>query len=117
MLVYGLLVEGVDLRRLGGSAGGDDVLGDRFDGCHVAPGEKQIGPLRRKGACDGAADGASGSVDDRNLVLQHHLWLPSVPGWSHPAPRYSPSYSSWRRIQSWNPSLSSRPFGVRSRIE
>ncbi len=26
------------------------------------------------------------------------------------------SYSSWRRSQSWNPSSSSRPFGVRSRI-
>ena len=26
------------------------------------------------------------------------------------------SYSSWRRIQSWNPSPSSRPLGVRSRI-
>ena len=26
------------------------------------------------------------------------------------------AYSSWRRIQSWNPSSSSRPFGVRSRI-
>ena len=33
MLVHGLLVESVDLRRLGGSAGGNDVLGDRFDGC------------------------------------------------------------------------------------
>ena len=27
-----------------------------------------------------------------------------------------PPYSSWRRIQSWNPSSSSRPFGARSRI-
>ena len=31
MPVHGLLVERVDLRRLGGSAGGDDVLGDRVD--------------------------------------------------------------------------------------
>jgi hypothetical protein len=54
MLVHGLLVESVDLRRLGGSTGGNDVLGDSFDGCQVAPGEKKIGPLRRKGACDSA---------------------------------------------------------------
>ena len=44
MLVHGLFVEGVDLRRLGGSAGGDDVLGDHFDGCQVAPGEKELAP-------------------------------------------------------------------------
>jgi FAD/FMN-containing dehydrogenase len=30
--------------------------------------------------------------------------------------RHRLSYSSWRRIQSWNPSPSSRPFGARSRI-
>jgi Group II intron, maturase-specific domain len=29
--------------------------------------------LRRKGACDSAADPASRSVDHRNLVVQHHL--------------------------------------------
>src|SRR5215204_971796 len=73
MLVHGLLVESVDLRGFGGSAGGNDVLGDRFDGCPEAPGEKELGALRRKGACDSAADRASGSVDHRNLVLQHHL--------------------------------------------
>jgi hypothetical protein len=72
MLVHGLLVERVDLRRLGGSPGGNDVLGESLDGCQVAPGEKQLGPLRRKRACDSAADRASGSVDHRNLVLQHH---------------------------------------------
>src|SRR5918994_1822035 len=83
MLVHRLLVQSVDLRRLGGSAGGNDVLGDNLDRCQVAPGEKQPGPLRRKGACDSATDGASGSVDHRNLVLQHHLWFLSVPEWSH----------------------------------
>src|ERR671919_1114848 len=82
MLVHGLLVESVDLRRLGGSTDGNDVLGDNFDRCQGAPGEKEIGPLSRKGACDSAADRASGSVDHRNLVLQHHLWFLSVPGWS-----------------------------------
>ena len=31
MRVHGLLVERVDRRRLGGSAGGNDVLDDGFD--------------------------------------------------------------------------------------
>ena len=72
MRVHGLLVERVDLRRLGGSAGGDDIVGDNLDGCPEAPGEKEPGPLGRKGACDSAADRAASSVDHRNLVLQHH---------------------------------------------
>jgi hypothetical protein len=73
MLVHGLLVESVDLGRFGGSAGGNDVLGYRFDGRLVAPGEKELRLLGRKGACDSTADRASGSVEHRNLVLQHHL--------------------------------------------
>jgi hypothetical protein len=76
VLVHSLLVERVDLRRLGGSAGGSDVLGDRFDGGQVAPGEKHLGTLRRKGACDRTADSASSSVDHGDLVLQHHLCSP-----------------------------------------
>jgi hypothetical protein len=73
MLVHGVLVESVYLGGLGVSAGGDDVLGDRFDRCTLAPCEKERGPLGREGARDRAADGASGSVDHRDLVLQHHL--------------------------------------------
>ena len=80
MPFHGLFVESIDLRRLGGSAAGNDFLGDTFDRCQVAPGEEEIGPLSRKGPCDSAADPASGSVDHRNLVLQHHLWFLSVPG-------------------------------------
>src|SRR6266404_9598455 len=79
MAVHGLFVERVDLCRRGESSAGNDLLGDSFDGCPVAPGEKKLGPLARKGACDSAADRASGSVDHRNLVLQHHLWFLSVP--------------------------------------
>src|SRR5918993_940112 len=83
MIVHRLLVERVHLRRLGGSAGGNDILADNFDWCQVASGEKEIGPLSRKGACDSAADRAPGSVYHRNLVLQHHLWFLSVPWWCH----------------------------------
>jgi hypothetical protein len=83
MRVHSLFVEGVDLRRLGRSSGGNDLLGDNFDRCQVASGEKELGPLRRKGACDRAADRAARSVDHRNLVLQHHLWFLSVSGCAH----------------------------------
>ena len=76
MRVHSLLVESVDLRRLGGSAGGNDVLRDRFDRCPEAPGEKERGPLARKGARDSTADCPAGSVDHRDLVLQQHLWFP-----------------------------------------
>jgi hypothetical protein len=48
VLVHGLLVERVDPDRLGGSAGGNDLLGERVDRCPQAPGEKQRGPLARK---------------------------------------------------------------------
>src|SRR5258708_16381754 len=72
MLAHSLLVESVALRRHGGSAGGNDVLSDRFDRCPEAPGEKKLGPFAPKRACDGAADRASGSVDHRDLVLEQH---------------------------------------------
>ena len=48
VLVHRLLVERVDLRRLGGSAGGDDVLGDDFDGCRWRPVRKSLAPSRAK---------------------------------------------------------------------
>jgi hypothetical protein len=47
MLVHSLLIESVYLCRLGGSPGGKDFLGNNFDGCQVAPGEKEIGTLAR----------------------------------------------------------------------
>jgi hypothetical protein len=63
MPVHRLLVQGVDLRRFGESADGDDVLGDRFDLCQPAAAEKELCPLIRKGARDSAPGRASGSVD------------------------------------------------------
>src|SRR4051794_22166076 len=78
MPVHGLFVESVDLRRLGASSGGNDFLGDRFDGCPMVPGEKNLGSLARKGVCDRAADRASGSIDHRHFVLQHHLCSPPL---------------------------------------
>jgi hypothetical protein len=46
--VHSLLIASVDLRYLGGSAREHDVLGNTFDGCQVAPGEKEIGPSAAK---------------------------------------------------------------------
>jgi hypothetical protein len=60
MLVHSLLVERVDLRRLGRSAGGINFVGDSFDVRPAPPGEKQLGPLARKGTRNSAADRASG---------------------------------------------------------
>jgi hypothetical protein len=76
MLVDGLLVQCIDHRRVGGSAGGNDVLGDRFDRCPATPGEEEPGALLREGARHSAADRSSGPVDHRDLVLQHHRSLP-----------------------------------------
>src|SRR2546428_13086034 len=73
MPVHGLLIESVYLRRLGGSAGGNNVLGDYFYRCPEAPGEKKLGPLARKGACNSTTDCTSGSVDHGNLVFQQHI--------------------------------------------
>jgi hypothetical protein len=73
MLVHRQLVESVDLRRVAGSTGGSDFLGDNFHGCHVASREEEFGPLPRKSACDSATDRATGPVDHGNFVLQHHL--------------------------------------------
>src|SRR4029453_19251967 len=100
-----MLFKRVDLRRLGGSAGGNDVVGDGFDGRPRAAGEKEPGALSREGPRDSTSDRASSSVYNCNLVLEHHRRPLSV--W--------PSYSSWRRIQSCQSSPSSRPLGAWSR--
>ena len=55
----------------------------QFRRCQLASGQEQPGPLGPEGACDSTTGRASGSVDHRNLVLEHHLWLLPVPGWSH----------------------------------
>ena len=50
MSVHSLLIERVHLRRLGGSAGGDDLLGDSRHGRPLSAGEKEPAPSRAK-AC------------------------------------------------------------------
>ena len=87
MRVHSLLVESVYLRSLGGSAGGNDLLGDDLDGCPAASRQKDAGPLSSKGTRDSAADPAPGSVDHRNLVIQHHLWFLPIPSGHTRPPR------------------------------
>src|SRR5260370_1898475 len=94
MLAHGLLVESVDLRRLGGSAGGNDFFGDNFDACPVASREKKLGPLTRKGTRDSAADRASGSVDHRNLLLEQHHYFSYFPARWHPFLRRRTTYAT-----------------------
>ena len=48
MPVDRLLVERVDLGRLGGSAGGDDLPGERVDGAPERPVRKTVAPSRAK---------------------------------------------------------------------
>src|SRR5262245_49075056 len=80
MRVYRLLVERVDICCLSESAGGIDILGDNLDRSQFVPGKKHPGPLACKGACDGAADPTSGSVDHGHLVLQHHFYSSKYSG-------------------------------------
>src|SRR5262245_34394825 len=72
MPVHGLFVESVDLRCLGGTSGGHNFPGHGVNLYQVAPGEKQPGPLARKGTCDSVADRAAGSVDHSVLILKRH---------------------------------------------
>jgi hypothetical protein len=48
MLVHSLFIESVDLFRLRRPSGGSNALGNRFDRCQFAPGEKKLGTLARK---------------------------------------------------------------------
>ncbi len=75
MGLHARFVKGVDLRCFGASALRNDFRGDNLDRCAVAPGEKNLRPLARKGACDSTADFTRSAVDHRNLVLKHHVWV------------------------------------------
>src|SRR5258708_30262566 len=80
VVLDGLLVESIDLRRLRGSTCGDDLLRHLFDRTELATRQKDFFAVA--GKCTGCrpADRASGTVDDRVLVLeQHHSVFLSAP--------------------------------------
>jgi hypothetical protein len=73
VLVDGLLVEGVDLGRLGDAAGSHDLFGDGIDLRHVASCQEEPRSFACEGAGDGAADRTPGGIDDGSLVLKQHV--------------------------------------------
>src|SRR5262245_7971187 len=75
VFVNRLLVEDIDLRRLRDAASADDVGCNRFYFGKVASTQKELRTLTSECARDSAANIPSGSVDQRNLVLQDHLAL------------------------------------------
>src|SRR5437016_4505534 len=84
MRIDGLAVEGVDHRSFGRRSCPTDLPHEGFDGSSVMIRKKQLCPLARERACDGASDCASGSVNDSDLVFQQHLDLPcSDVVWRH----------------------------------
>src|SRR5215210_1228093 len=76
MLLDGLLVEGVDLRRLGHSSNRPYALGDHVELCDGAPGEEYPRPLAGESTGDRAAHLSSASVDHGVLTLEQHVHPP-----------------------------------------
>src|SRR5262249_41995194 len=72
MFVHSLLIEGVGLRRLGVSAGRNNIVRDHLHGRQVSPGEKDTGSIACKRARHSAANCASSAVNHCNLTFQQH---------------------------------------------
>src|SRR6266478_2479568 len=83
MPVYRFFIESIDLRALGKSSEGSDLVGDSFDRPSVTSCEKQFGPFSGEGPCDSATHRAAGSVDYRCFILQNHVWIPRAFGHTH----------------------------------
>src|SRR6266540_2913684 len=80
VLVDGLLVEGVQLGDLGGSAGAADLPRHVLQLAQRPAGEIQFRPLAGEGDGDGAPDRAARAVDHGIPVLQQHFPPPRVGG-------------------------------------
>src|SRR5215212_8564209 len=83
VLVDGLLVEGIDLRRLGPSSSGADLLGHLLEALKGTTGEEDLGPLAGEGTGDRTTNLSSASVDDGVLVLEQHSRPPYPSGCGH----------------------------------
>ena len=120
MPVDRLLVERVDLGRLGGSAGGDDLRGERVDRCLETPGQKDRRSLAREGAGHRAADRAPCSVDHRDLVFENHFvsfpWrvLASAAAWVPSKRQTRGRRESGRRPTA---QFATRPVSIRERAD
>jgi hypothetical protein len=62
------LVEGIDLRRLGLSSRGADLLGHLLEALEGTTGEEDVGPLSGEGSGNRATDRPSPSVDNGVLA-------------------------------------------------
>src|SRR5262245_11368486 len=95
MPVHSLLIKRVQFCHLGRSASGDDSITNDLDRGRVKAGEKEIGPFASKGTRHSAADGASGPVDHRHFVVQHHSVVPVLIRWVAYQGRWV-AYQGWR---------------------
>jgi hypothetical protein len=77
--VDGVLVEGVDDRRLGHASCLTDAVRHVGERGLRAAGEEDARPLAGEGARDCAADRAPSSVDDRVLLFEQHRRTSSAP--------------------------------------
>src|SRR5207247_656975 len=77
VLVDSPFVEGIDLRRLGHSACGGDLLGHLVERCKRATGQEDLRPFAGEGPGHRTADRAARSVDHSVLVLEKHVPPPS----------------------------------------
>jgi hypothetical protein len=75
VLIDRVLVERVDLRRVGRSPRGANLPGDRLELRRCAAGEEDPGALAGERAGNGAADRPAPSVDHGVLVLEQHVYL------------------------------------------
>jgi hypothetical protein len=75
MLVGRMLIERVDLRRLGRSARGTDLIGHHVELRPRAAREEHAGAFTGERADDGAADRSAPSVDHRVPVLEQQIYV------------------------------------------
>jgi hypothetical protein len=75
MLVDRVLIERLDIRRLGRSARGTDLIGHPVELRPRAAREEHAGAFTGKRAGDGTTDRSAPSVDHRVPVLEQHIYL------------------------------------------
>ena len=75
VLIDRVFVQRVDLRRLGRSPSGADILGHGLELRRCAAGEEDPGALSRECPSNCAADRSAPAVDHSVLVLKQHVYL------------------------------------------
>jgi hypothetical protein len=79
MLIYSLLIKGINLRGLGNAARRHDIPRNRFHRRQPAPGKKKPGSFAGKSTRNSAADSAPCPIDNCDFVFQLiHFFLFNV---------------------------------------